>query len=123
MEIHLVVMSIGIIVTLIAVVYMLKPVIAKRFIGLLQKGNRIYLDGAINLALAAVLLLGAQDCKNSWIIFICGLVFLAEGLSIFGLGPEKTRPLLDWSLQQSEELFQFLGLLIGILGAAIIFSA
>jgi uncharacterized protein YjeT (DUF2065 family) len=123
MEIRPVIRSIGIIVVLIAVVYMLKPVMAKRFIGLLQKGSRIYLDGAINLALAAVLLIGARDCRYSWVIFICGFVFLAEGLLIFGLGPKKTRPLLDWSLQQSEELFQFLGLLIGILGVAIIFSA
>jgi uncharacterized protein YjeT (DUF2065 family) len=122
MEIRLVVRSIGIIVALIAVGYMLKPLMAKRFIGLVQKGSRIYIDGAINLALATVLLIGAWDCRNSWIIFICGLIFLVEGLLIFGLGPEKTRPLLEWSLQQSEELFQFLGLLIGILGVAIIFS-
>ena len=80
MEMRIVIRIAGFIVTLIAVVYMLKPVMAKRFIGFVQKGNRIYLDGAVNFALAAILLIGAKDCKYTWVIFICGLVFLTEGL-------------------------------------------
>lgn len=123
MEIRLVIKSLGIVLALIAVVYMLRPDMAKRFIGLFQKGSRIYLDGVINFVLAAVLLIGARDCIYTWIIFVCGFVFLAESLMIFGLGPEKTRPILNWSLEQPEELFQFLGLFLAILGIAIIFSA
>jgi hypothetical protein len=123
MEIRLVIKSLGIIVALIAVVYMLRPDMAKRFIGLFQKGRRIYLDGVMNCALAAVLLIGARDCRYPWIIFVCGSIFLVEGLLILGLGPEKTRPLLVWSLEQPEELFQFLGLFLGIFGIAMMFSA
>ena len=123
MDIRLVIKSLGIIVALISVVYMLRPDMAKRFIGLFQKGKRIYLDGVINCALAAVLLIGARDCKYPWVLIVCGSVFLVEGLIIFILGPEKTRPLLDWSLEQPEELFQFLGLFLGFLGIAMMFSA
>ncbi len=123
MEIHIVIKSLGIVLALIAVVYMLRPDIAKRFMALFQKGNRIYFDGIINCALAGVFFIGARGCKYPWVILICGIVFMAEGLLIFGLGPEKTRPILDWSQGQSEELFQFLGLFLGIIGIVIIFSA
>lgn len=123
MEIRLVIKSLGIAAALIAVVYMLRPDMVKRFVGFLEKGSRIYFDAVINCALAAVLLIGARHCKYSWIIFGCGFVFLAEGLLIIGLGPEKTRPLLDWSREQPDELFQFLGLLVGVLGIAMTFSA
>lgn len=120
---HIVIKSLGIVLALTAVVYMMRPDIAKRLLSLLQKGKRIYLDGIINCALAAVLFVGARECKYPWLIFVCGMVFMAESLLIFTLGPEKTRPLLDWSLEQSEELFQYLGLFLGIVGVVIIFSA
>ena len=122
-EIRLVIKCVGIVVALVAVVYMFRPDMAKRFIGFFQTGRRIYLDGVINGALAVVLLMGAHQCQYRWIIVVCGVVFMAESLIIFVLGPEKTRPLLVWSLEQPEELFQFLGLLLGIFGTAIMFSA
>lgn len=123
MEMCIVIKSLGIVLALVAVLYMLKPDIAKRFMLFFQKGNRIYLDGMINFALASVLFVGARECKYSWIIIVCGIVFMAEGLLIFGLGPEKTRPILDWSGQQPEGLYQFLGLFLGAIGIIIIFSA
>ena len=122
MEMHIVIKSLGIVLALTAVVYIMRPDIAKRLISLLQKGKRIYLDGILNFALASVFVVGARDCKYPWLIFVCGMVFMAESLIIFILGPEKTRPLLYWSCQQSEELFQYLGLVLEIVGIVIILS-
>ena len=88
-----------------------------------QKGGRIYIDGIVNCSLAAIFLTGARECRYPWVILICGAVFAAEALLIFGLGPAKTKFILDWGLEQSNELFQFIGLLIGAMGVVIIFSA
>jgi hypothetical protein len=101
---------------------MLKPDIAKKVMFFLQKGRRIYLDGAVNLSLAAVFFIGANQCRYPWIIFVCGIIFMAEALMIFGLGSEKTNFILDWGREQSNELYRFIGLLIGVMGVIVVFS-
>jgi uncharacterized protein YjeT (DUF2065 family) len=120
---QIVVKSLGIALALMAVVYMLRPDIAKRFVVFFQKGKRIYIDGIINCILAAVLFIGARDCRHPLIIFICGIVFVAEGFLIFSFGPDKTSPVLEWSYEQSGQLFQFMGLILGAVGVAIFLSA
>ena len=123
MEMRIVIKSLGIVLALIAVLYMLRPDTAKRLMIFFQKGRRIYFDGIINFSLAAICFAGARQCKYPGLILVCGIVFLAEALLIFGLGSKKTNVILDWAREQSDELFQFVGLLIGFLGIAIIFSA
>ena len=120
---QIVIKSLGIILALIAIVYMLRPDIAKRLVTFFQKGGRIYFDGVINLALAVVFFIGARECRYPVVIYICGVVFMAEGLLIFSFGPEKTVPILEWSREQSEGLFQFMGLILGTIGVATFLSA
>jgi len=43
-------------------------------------------------------------------------------LMIFGLGSKKTSVILDWGLEQSDELYRFIGLLIGVIGVIVVFS-
>lgn len=123
MEMHIVIKSLGIVLALIAVVYMLRPDIARRLMTFFQKGRRIYIDGIINLFLAVAFFAGARQCRYPWVIFVCGIVFLAEALLIFGLGTKEKNFILDWSREQSDETFQFIGLLIGAMGAIVVFSA
>jgi len=120
---QIVIKNLGIVLALMAIVYMLRPDIAKRLVVFFQKGRRIYFDGVINLVLAAVLFFGARDCRFPMVIFICGIVFMAEGVLIFSFGPGRTSPILEWSQEQSEGLFQFMGLILGAVGVAIFLSA
>jgi len=113
----------GIILALIAVVYMLRPDTAKKLMIFFQKGRRIYLDGIVNLSLAAAFFVGANQCRHPWVILVCGIVFLAEAMMIFGLGSKKANVILDWGLEQSDELYRFIGLLIGMMGLIVVFSA
>lgn len=115
--------SLGIVLALIAVGYMLRPDMAKRLMFFFQKGKRIYLDGIINFALAVVFFIGSRECRYPLVIFICGIVFMAEGFLIFGFGTKKTTPILEWSREQSEGLFQFVGLILGAIGVATFLSA
>ena len=122
MEMQIVIKSLGIILALIAVLYMLRPDIAKKLMVFFQKGRRIYFDGIVNLSMAAVFFAGANQCRYPWVIFVCGIIFMAEALMIFGLGSKKTNVILDWSLEQSDELYRFIGLLIGVIGVIVVFS-
>jgi uncharacterized protein YjeT (DUF2065 family) len=122
-QMQIVIKSLGIVLALMAIVYMLRPDIAKRFVVFFQEGRRIYFDAVINCILAAVLFIGARDCRYPLIIFVCGIVFAAEGLLIFGYGPKRTSPILEWSREQSGQLFQFMGLILGAVGVAIFLSA
>jgi uncharacterized protein YjeT (DUF2065 family) len=123
MDMRIVIKSLGIVLALIAIFYILRPDLAKRLMTFFQKGRRIYLDGIINLSIGAFLLAGAQQCKHSFIIILCSIVFLAEAMLIFSIGSQKSNFIIDWGLEQSDELFQFMGMLIGVLGIIIIFSA
>lgn len=123
MDIRIAIKSLGIILALIAIFYMLRPNLAKRLMTFFQKGRRIYLDGIINLSLGTFFLAGAHQCRYPWIIIVCAIVFLVEGLLIFSIGSDKTNFIIDWGRERSDELFQFMGLLIGALGIIIIFSA
>lgn len=120
---QIVIKSLGMVLALIAIVYMLRPDIAKRLVAFFQKGGRIYIDGIVNLILAIVFFIGARECRFPIVIFICGAVFMAEGLLIFSFGPKKTSPILEWSREQSEQLFQFMGLILGVIGVATFMSA
>ncbi len=122
-QMQILIKSLGIVLALIAVVYMLRPDMAKRLMLFFQKGRRIYFDGVINFALAAVFFIGARDCRYPLVIFICGIVFMLEGFLIFSFGPKRTSPILEWSREQSEGLFQFVGLILGAVGVATFLSA
>lgn len=123
MDMRIVIKSLGILLALIAIFYMLRPDLARLIMTFFQKGTRIYIDGIINLSLGAFLLAGARQCRHPWVIILCAIVFMAEALLIFSIGSEKTNFIIDWSREQSNELFQFMGLLIGALGIIVIFSA
>jgi uncharacterized protein YjeT (DUF2065 family) len=122
MKMQIVIKSLGIVLALIAVIYMLRPDIAKKIMIFFQKGRRIYFDGIINLSLAVIFFAGANQCRYSWVILVCGIIFLAEALMIFGLGSKKANVILDLGLEQSDELYRFFGLLIGSMGVIIVFS-
>jgi len=88
-----------------------------------KQGKRIYLAGLTRFVLAVVFLVGARECKRSWVIFAFGILFLIGGLLIFILGPEKIKRVLDWWQKQSVLLLRVMAVLALVIGAVIIFSA
>lgn len=115
--------AIGIAFVVIAIVYLIKPSVMKRMIHFFKQGKRIYFAGLIRISLAVVFLLSARECKQFWVIFAFGVLFLISGLLIFILGPEKLKRMFDWYQKQSFLLFRIVALIILIIGAIIIYSA
>jgi uncharacterized protein YjeT (DUF2065 family) len=118
-----VVKIIGIAIVALAIVYLLKPDVMKYMMEFFTKGNRIYLAGLIRLVLAVVLLLAARECEYTSVVIFFGILFLASGLLIFVLGPEKLKLIVDWFQKQSLFVLRFFALVAFAIGAIIIYSA
>ncbi len=119
----IVIKSLGIVIILIGIVYLLKPDVMKWLMEFFKQGKRIYLAGLIRFALAVAFFSAYRDCDQRWIIFAFGILFLIGGLLIFILGPEKIKRILDWWQKQSVLLLRVMAVLTLAIGAVIIFSA
>ena len=114
---------IGIVFVLIAILYFLKPGVMKGLMHFFKSGNRMYFAGLIRFLLAIVFLLAARECRNSWVIFAFGILFLISGLLIFVLGPKRLRVILEWWENQSTVLFRVLALVTLAVGVVVIVFA
>ena len=123
MRIVIVIKSLGVLFTLMGIAYLLRPDIIKRLMGFFKKGKRIYFAGLIRFALAIVFFVAARECRYFWIIFASGIIFLAGGLLIFLLGPEKIRRILNWYQDQPALIFRIIALVVLAFGIIIILSA
>jgi fumarate reductase subunit C len=115
--------GLGILIALIGIAYLLRPEIIKHLMNFFKKGRRIYFSGLLRFALAVVFFLGARECAYFSVIFASGIIFLAGGLLIFVLGPEKVRRILDFYRDQPILIFRVIALIVLIFGAIIIYSA
>jgi hypothetical protein len=123
MRIVIAIKSIGILISIMGIVYLLRPDIIKKLMVFFRQGKRIYFSGVLRLALAVLFLVAARQCRYPWIIFAYGIIFLAGGLLIFLLGPEKIRKILDWYQEQSILIFRVIAVIVLVFGVIIILSA
>ena len=114
---------IGIVIVAIGIVYVLKPGVIKRFFEFFKKGSRLYIVAPVRLALAIVFLVGADQCRQSWVIIVIGILFLLSAILVLVLGPRKLVPILEWFQGQSEILQRVVALIVLAMGVIIIISA
>jgi hypothetical protein len=114
---------IGIVIVAIGIAYILKPGVMKRIFEFFKKGNRLYVAAPIRLALGVVFLMGARECKQFWVIFVLGILFLISGILVLLLGPKRLVPILEWFQGQSEFLQRVVALIVLAVGVIIIISA
>ncbi|MHC4641200.1 MAG: hypothetical protein ACYS32_06100 [Planctomycetota bacterium] len=114
---------IGIVIVAIGIVYILKPSVMKRLFEFFKKGNRLYVAAPIRLGLAIVFLVGAGECKKTWVIIAIGILLLISGILVLVLGPKKLVPILEWFQGQSEILQRVVALIVLAVGVVIIISA
>jgi hypothetical protein len=120
---YFVIRIIGIVVILMALLYMARPDALRRLLGFFRKGNRIYLQALVRFALAVLFFVSARECKNFWVIFIFGILFLISGILILLLGPRRFEPILLWWQAQSPWILRFLGVIMLAVGIIIVIFA
>jgi len=114
---------VGIIIVLVGVVYFLKPSVIKWLMEFFKQGSRLYFAGLMRFALAVIFLLAARECKNFWVIFAFGILFIISGLLIFIIPLEKLKAYIGWWQKQSPVLLRALSLIALAIGAIIIYAA
>ncbi len=114
---------IGIIIACLGILYFLKPVVIRRLIEFFKKGKRIYFVGVLRFALAVVFLLAARECDVTWVIFVFGILFLAEGLVIFLMKNTTLSNIFEWYQKQSDLVLRIMALIALAIGIIIIFCA
>ena len=114
---------IGILIILMAILYLIKPDALKWLINFIKKGKRIYFIALLRFALAVLFLLAARDCYIPAGIIAFGILFIISGSLILILGAEKIRTILEWYLKQSALFLRILALIALAIGALIIYFA
>jgi len=114
---------IGIVIVLVAILYLLKPGVMKWLIEFFKRGKRIYLAGLMRFALAIVFLLAARECDITWAIASLGVLFLIGGLLIFMIGHKRLMSILDWWQKRSDMSLRLIALIALAVGATIIYAA
>ena len=119
----IVIRVIGIVFVFMTIVYFLKPDIMKRLMEFFKQGRRMYFAAIIRLVLAVVFLLAARQCRQFWVIFAFGILFIISGLLIFILGLEKVKSYVSWWQKQPVMLLRVMAVVGLAIGAIIIYSA
>jgi uncharacterized protein YjeT (DUF2065 family) len=120
---NLVIKIIGIVFVFITILYFLKPDIMKSLMEFFKQGRRIYFAALLRLVLAVVFLLAARQCRQFWVIFAFGILFIISGLLIFILGLEKVKSYINWWQKQPVMLLRVMAVVGLAIGAIIIYSA
>ncbi len=118
-----VVKIVGIIITSVATVYLLKPQFMKRMMEFLKQGSRMYFAALLRLVVAVVFFLAARECDIPWVIVLLGIGLLVSAVLVFILGAEKFNSILEWYTKKPPLLFRLLALIALTLGVIIIYAA
>jgi hypothetical protein len=95
MKMDSIVKIVGIVIVILEFLFLLKHDMMKHILKFFKQGKRVYFAGLVRLILAVVFLLAARECDITWVIVVFGILFLISALSIFMIGAEKLRPMLD----------------------------
>jgi hypothetical protein len=119
----IVIKIVGLVIAAVGIVYIIKPNVMNRIIEFFKKGKHLYIAAPVRLAFAVVFLVGARECRYSWVIFAFGILFLITGILVLVLGPKKLTPILEWWLKQPILLLRLMALIAVAIGIVIIISA
>jgi hypothetical protein len=123
MGMDIVVKAIGIIIVLMAILYIVKPGVIRRLLEFFGRGSRIYVTAALRVGLAIIFLVAARECKKPWVIFAFGILFLASAFLILLLGSQRLAKMLEWARRQSDLFLRVIALVTLFVGLVIIIYA
>jgi len=113
----------GIIFVSMAVWFFIDTKVVRKIAAFFVVGSRIYVAATIRIALGLIFILAAGNCRKTTIITIIGLLMLISGISIFALGIEKARAIIQWMQGRSDLFVRFSTLILFALGCLSIYAA
>ena len=112
----------GIFIAGFGVASFVNPNVVKQFMGFWKPIKRIYLGGALSLALGIVFLLAASQCRWRGFIIAFGILLLARGICVFVIGQKKVISVLDWWAKRPIAFLRGYAVFAIILGLLIIYA-
>lgn len=113
----------GIIFISLAVWFFIDTKMLLKISSIFIKGSRIYVAAAFRILLGTIYLLAAPHCSKAWIIDIIGIIMLISGVSIFAIGLEKARSILQWFQNRPAGLLRLPPIILFIIGFFSIYAA
>lgn len=115
---------IGILMISVAIIMMISPASIRKFLNwAMEDGKVIYFGGVVRLVIGIFLLLAASQCKIPIVIVILGILTLATGISVFLIGLERCRKLLDYMLKRNDMALRFILLIPIVVAVLMLISA
>jgi hypothetical protein len=112
--------TIGIVIGLVGVTFLIKLDWMKQVIAFWKEGNRVYWAGAIRLTVGIILLAASPAARVPISAGILGLLFLVSGIVIFVMGAEEARKMIGTFESQSSALMRLLAVIVIIFSALIL---
>jgi len=115
--------TIGIIILVSGIVFLLKPKLMEPYCAFWMKGNRFYFGGVIRIVFGLILLFAASEAQVTWVFVTLGLLCLLGGIALFFIGKDKFVALIEWWKKLSQTAVRIWCGVVILIGALIIYSA
>lgn len=115
--------SLGILIVILGVAYLMKPPIMKKVIKFWMEKKNMYVGLAINVIVGILLLLAAWQCSLPWVVMAVGVLSLLKVLLAVGLGLDKSISRLERLSKANNKTLRAWSIIVIAMGALIIYSA
>ena len=119
----LLVKFLGILMVCIGAINMVNPAPMRKMLAFWRQGKRIYVGGLLRIFFGAIFLLSYQYAKIPGVICTLGILMVLGGLTIFILGPNRIKVMLDWWARKPNSILRLIAVFILLVGALVIYSA
>lgn len=115
--------AISLLMMALGIAFLAKPDYMKKALAFFQQDNRVYVPGVIRITIGGVLLFAAPEAHVVGAMVILGLFFIAAGIMIFVIGPEKMKTLLKLWEEMPLWICRVVGVFPVLLGSLILYLA
>ena len=115
--------SIGIIIAIAGVIFVMMPSLMTKLVAWAKVGKRVYIGGVIRLVVGGLLIGASPVDTTMWIPFVLGMIMVIAGILIFVMGVEMVHRFLGWWESKSEDFQRGWAVAAAIIGVLLIYSA
>ena len=113
----------GVVIVAFAVIYLVSPVLMKKYMVFWVKGKRVYAGAGLSILFGIILLSAARQCRLSWFVALMGILALIKGIYLFVSGLKGLTSMVNWWIAKPPAVLRMVGLLELALGLLFIYSA
>ncbi|KPK38797.1 MAG: hypothetical protein AMJ78_09485 [Omnitrophica WOR_2 bacterium SM23_29] len=113
---------VGIIMVGMGITFLLSPNALKQVINFWGQGKRVYIAGILRLLIGVLLLLIASQCRFVGTVVTLGILIFIGGITIFVLGLERIKSILNWWNKRSLLVLRLMALIALAIGALLLYS-